>query len=258
VIDTVGRQRAALGIIAVLAIAVAVLAALLFNVEEESDQSDEPVSTAAVATTGGSPVAAGQTGYVPDGCWSNSAQTQEQPYPQWDTAPEMAIDTDATYLAVMTTNKGEMTLELNTEAAPETVNNFICLASHGFYDVTPFHRVIAGFMVQGGDPTGTGAGGPGYQFDDELPGDELAYEKGTLAMANSGPDTQGSQFFIVHDDLQGKLEKNYTIFGQMVDGEAVLDDIADSAVVPNERGEPSVPREFLVIEDITIQVESGS
>ncbi len=257
-INSVGRQRAAVAIIAVLAIVVALLAALLLNVEEESDQSDQPVSTAAVAVSGGSPVSAEPAGFVPAGCWPDDAQTQEQPYPQWDAAPEMVIDTDATYLAVMSTNKGVMTFELNTEAAPETVNNFICLASHGFYDVTPFHRVIAGFMVQGGDPTGTGGGGPGYQFGDELPGDSLNYEKGTLAMANSGPDTQGSQFFIANDDLQGKLEKNYTIFGQMVDGEQALDDISDSQVVPGRTGEPSLPAEFLVVKDITIQVESGS
>lgn len=196
--------------------------------------------------------------YVPEGCWPDDAQTQAQPYPQWDAAPDMVIDTGTAYVAVMSTNRGDMTFELNTEAAPETVNNFICLASHDFYDITPFHRVIADFMVQGGDPTGTGAGGPGYRFGDELPSGDLDYVKGTLAMANAGPDTQGSQFFIVHDDLQGKLAKDYTIFGQLTDGEKVLDDIADSQVVPGRSGEPSLPAEFLVIKDITIRVESGA
>jgi cyclophilin family peptidyl-prolyl cis-trans isomerase len=179
-------------------------------------------------------------------------------YPQWDKAPEMVIDEGETYLAVVTTNKGEMTFELNAEAAPETVNNFICLASNGFYDITPFHRVIDGFMIQGGDPTGMGNGGPGYTFGDELPGDDFDYTKGTLAMANAGPDTQGSQFFIVDEDLKGGLPKDYTIFGQMTDGESVLDDLSDSAVVPSQRGEPSVPVEFVVIKSITIQVASGS
>jgi cyclophilin family peptidyl-prolyl cis-trans isomerase len=195
--------------------------------------------------------------FAPEGCWSSEASTDEG-YPQWDDAPEMVIDEDATYQALITTNKGEMTFELNTEAAPETVNNFICLATSDFYDITPFHRVISGFMVQAGDPTGTGGGGPGYRFGDELPGDDLEYTKGTLAMANAGPDTQGSQFFIVHDDLGGQLPKDYTIFGQLIEGEDVLDDIADSAVVPSQRGEPSVPVEFLVIKDITITVAPES
>lgn len=203
--------------------------------------------------------------YAPEGCWSDDARIEPDVdaenvvlSPQWESAPEMVIDEGANYYAVISTNKGEMTFELNTEAAPVTVNNFICLAANDYYDVTPFHRVIAGFMVQGGDPTGTGAGGPGYQFEDELPGDDLDYTRGTLAMANAGPDTQGSQFFIVHQDLNGGLAKDYTIFGQMVDGGDVLDDIADTAVVPGPSGEPSMPAEFLVIEDVTIKRASGS
>jgi peptidylprolyl isomerase len=182
----------------------------------------------------------------------------DEGFPQWEEAPEMVIDEDATYLATIETNKGEMTFELNTEAAPTTVNNFVCLATNDFYDVTPFHRVIDGFMIQAGDPTGTGAGGPGYRFDDELPGDDLEYTKGTLAMANAGPNTQGSQFFIVDEELGDGLPKDYTIFGQLIEGEEVLDDLADSAVVPSQRGEPSLPAEFVVIKDITITVASGS
>lgn len=196
--------------------------------------------------------------YVPEGCWADDARTDEAGFPQWESAPEMVIDEDATYTAIVTTNKGEMTFELNTEAAPNTVNNFVCLVANGFYDITPFHRVIAGFMVQGGDPTGTGTGGPGYRFGDELPGDDLEYVKGTLAMANAGPDTQGSQFFIVHDDLQGGLDKNYTIFGQLTEGEDVLDDIADTPVVASRSGEPSMPAEFLVITNVTIQESTDS
>lgn len=196
-------------------------------------------------------------GFMPEGCWPSEAQIGESGYPQWDRAPEMVIDEDESYVAVVSANKGEMTFELNTEAAPVTVNNFICLAVNDYYDITPFHRVIAGFMVQGGDPTGTGAGGPGYQFDDELPGDDLNYVKGTLAMANAGPNTQGAQFFIVHDDLQGTLPKDYTIFGQLTEGESVLDDIADSEVQANERGEVSMPTEYLVITNVVIQEVSG-
>jgi peptidyl-prolyl cis-trans isomerase B (cyclophilin B) len=195
--------------------------------------------------------------FTPEGCWSSDPNMDEG-FPQWDEAPEMVIDEDATYLATITTNKGDLVFELNMEAAPRTVNNFICLATSDFYDVTPFHRIIDGFMIQGGDPTGTGAGGPGYRFDDELPGDDLEYTKGTLAMANAGANTQGSQFFIVDETLGDGLPKDYTIFGQLVEGEDVLDDLADTAVVPSPRGEPSLPAEFVVIKDITITVASGS
>lgn len=225
------------------------------------------MAAAALTASGVAGVAAQDDaeGFMPEGCWSDDARIEPDTdaenvvlSPQWESAPEMIIDEDENYVAVISTNKGEMTFDLNTEAAPVTVNNFICLAAHDYYQVTPFHRVIAGFMVQGGDPTGTGAGGPGYQFDDELPGDDLDYVKGTLAMANAGPNTQGAQFFIVHDDLRDTLPKDYTIFGQLTEGESVLDDIADSMVVPGPTGEPSHPGEFLVIRDITIHVASES
>jgi len=210
--------------------------------------------TAVLSTSGVAAVAQEDAdAFVPEGCWSDDARSDEAGFPQWDSAPDMVIDEDATYVATVITNKGEMVFELNTEAAPHTVNNFVCLAANGFYDITPIHRVIAGFMVQGGDPTGTGTGGPGYRFEDELPGDDLNYVRGTLAMANAGPDTQGSQFFIVHDDLGDGLEKNYTIFGQMTEGGEVLDDIADTPVIPGRSGEPSMPAEFLVIKEIRIQ-----
>jgi cyclophilin family peptidyl-prolyl cis-trans isomerase len=117
----------------------------------------------------------------------------------------------------------------------------------------PFHRIIATFMVQTGDPTGSGAGGPGYRFADELP-KTLEYEKGTLAMANAGPNTQGSQFFICHADLRGKLPKNYTIFGKLTEGQAVLDKIATTPVRPRPgSSEVSVPTEDVHIVSVTIQ-----
>lgn len=225
-------------------------------------QEDDAEETPPVSGT----FAVGETEpFEPEGCWSEDDQVEPDEdednvvlYQQWDTPPSTVIDESITYYAVISTNKGDMTFRLNASAAPSTVNNFICLAANDYYDITPFHRVIADFMVQGGDPTGTGSGGPGYQFDDELPDDTLDYQAGTLAMANAGPDTQGAQFFIVHEDLNGGLEKNYTIFGQLVEGQDVLDDIADSAVVPSLRGEPSVPVEFLVVKDISIAVPSGS
>jgi peptidylprolyl isomerase len=257
------KQQAAIVIIVVLMAAVAVLLVLLMNADGDSDDTGDPLATQVTDAESqrveafGTPV--GDVGYVPEGCWSGEPSTEEG-YPQWDQAPEMVIDEDATYTAAITTNKGEMTFELDAEAAPMAVNNFVCLAASGFYDIVPFHRVISGFMVQSGDPTGTGTGGPGYRFEEELPGDDLNYERGTLAMARTQqPGSQGSQFFIVHQDLNDQqLPKNYTIFGHLVEGADVLDDLADAAVIPGSSGEPSYPAEFLVIEDITIHEEPAS
>lgn len=126
------------------------------------------------------------------------------------------------------TSKGDITLELFDSEAPKTVENFVTLAKKGFYDGVIFHRVISGFMIQGGDPTGTGSGGPGYQFADELNPSTTSYQRGyvrgTLAMANAGPNTNGSQFFIMHQDYP--LDHNYTIFGRVVTGLEVVDAIA--------------------------------
>ena len=151
--------------------------------------------------------------------------------------PEMKINTNSSYTAVIKTNLGDMTVEFFTDDAPITVNNFISLSKDGYYDNVIFHRVISGFMIQGGDPSGTGHGDfgkyPGYKFDDEL-NNQRPYEKGILAMANAGPNTNGSQFFIMHADYP--LPYSYTIFGQVVDGFDVIDEIAsvetDSADKP--------------------------
>lgn len=128
------------------------------------------------------------------------------------------------------TNKGEITLELFDNDAPKTVENFITLTKKGYYDGVIFHRVIKGFMIQGGDPTGTGAGGPGYQFVDELNPEtesyKIGYVRGTVAMANAGPNTNGSQFFIMHTDYP--LPHAYTIFGRVTSGLEVVDEIANS------------------------------
>ena len=155
----------------------------------------------------------------------------------YDKQPEMDINTNSSYTAVIKTNLGDMTVEFFTDDAPITVNNFISLSKDGYYDNVIFHRVISGFMIQGGDPSGTGHGDygkyPGYKFDDEL-NNQRPYEKGILAMANAGPNTNGSQFFIMHVDYP--LPYSYTIFGQVVDGFDVIDKIAsvetDSADKP--------------------------
>lgn len=169
---------------------------------------------------------------------------------QWTSAPEMMLEADADYYARITTNQGEIVVDLFESEVPATVNSFAFLANEGFYTNVPFHRIISGFMVQSGDPTGTGSGGPGYRFEDEP--FTRDYVRGTLAMANAGPNTNGSQFFITHADLTGKLDKNYTIFGEVTQGMDVVDAIAATPVQPNSRNEPSQPTEPVFIESVEI------
>ncbi len=143
---------------------------------------------------------------------------------KWDNPPEMQIETDRTYKAVLNTSKGEIELELYAQYAPVTVNNFVFLASENYYDGTIFHRVIADFVIQGGDPTGTGMGGPGYQFEDEVKSNPLVHETGVISMANAGPCTNGSQFFITHSP-QPHLNGKHTVFGKVLRGQDVVDSI---------------------------------
>lgn len=132
---------------------------------------------------------------------------------QWNSAPEMKIDPKKTYIVSMETNKGTIEIELFAQYAPKTVNNFVFLIREGYYDGIVFHRVINNFMVQGGDPTGTGRGGPGYKFEDEFAGNPMKHGTGFLSMANSGPGTNGSQFFITHAP-QPHLDGRHTVFGK--------------------------------------------
>ncbi|GAC1546372.1 MAG: hypothetical protein NVS4B8_16210 [Herpetosiphon sp.] len=167
---------------------------------------------------------------------------------RYTAAPTMQIDPNKTYTAVIDTTKGKMTAELFAKEDPLTVNNFVFLARDGFYRNIKFHRIIKGFMVQTGDPQGTGAGGPGYSFKDEPVKRE--YTRGTLAMANAGPNTNGSQFFIVDKDTG--LPKNYTIFGKLTDGLDVLTAISNTPVAASGSGEASKPTEDVLIKDVTI------
>jgi len=151
--------------------------------------------------------------------------------------PEMTIDKAKQYTAVIHTTAGDITVSLYPKETPVTVNNFVHLARTGFYDKTVFHRVIKGFMIQGGDPKGNGTGGPGYKFDDEPITRE--YLRGTVAMANSGPNTNGSQFFIMHADYA--LPKQYVIFGMVSTGLEVVDAIATAPIIENTGTEASSP-----------------
>lgn len=137
--------------------------------------------------------------------------------------------------ATIETNHGSFTIDFDRTAAPKTVENFEKLAAKGFYDGVIFHRIIKGFVIQGGDPTGTGRGGPGYTFGDELPGPDLDYEKYAVAMANAGPDSNGSQWFVCTADLRGRLPRNYTIFGRVTDGHEVVDTIGGVRTGPGDR-----------------------
>ena len=143
---------------------------------------------------------------------------------QYPAPPALTIDPNKKYSATLDTSKGKIVCELFAKDAPKTVNNFVFLAREGFYDGTVFHRVIANFMIQGGDPTATGTGGPGYRFEDETRNNPNKHQVGSLSMANAGPNTNGSQFFITHvvtDWLDGK----HTVFGQVTDGQDVVNKI---------------------------------
>lgn len=143
---------------------------------------------------------------------------------QWSTPPAMQIDAKKKYTAKIETIRGTIVIELAPQHAPKTVNNFVFLAQDGFYDGIIFHRVISNFMIQGGDPTGSGRGGPGYKFEDETRGNPLRHGTGSLSMANAGPNTNGSQFFITHAP-QPHLDGKHTVFGQVTSGQEVVDAI---------------------------------
>ena len=166
---------------------------------------------------------------------------------QWSQQPKMEIDPKKTYSATLETDKGDIKLALFADKAPQTVNNFVFLARQGFYDGTIFHRVIANFMAQGGDPTGTGRGGPGYKFKDEFH-PQLRHDKpGVLSMANAGPNTNGSQFFITHAPTPW-LDGKHSVFGQVTEGMDVL-----MSIQPRDPQRPEYPG--VKIHQITILEE---
>ena len=144
--------------------------------------------------------------------------------PQYANPPEMAIDPARTYTATIETSAGTMTAELFAAEAPRTVNNFVFLAREGFYDGVGFHRVVPNFVIQGGDPTGTGRGGPGYRLEDEVEDNPLKHEPKVISMANAGPNTNGSQFFVTHTATP-HLDGKHTVFGKVVEGRDLVDEI---------------------------------
>ncbi len=178
---------------------------------------------------------------------------EETPMPNTTSLPkpDLTLNPQASYSATLNTSEGEIELALDTKNTPITANNFVYLARSGFYDNTIFHRVLEGFMIQGGDPTGTGRGGPGYRFDDEQVVGE--YTRGTVAMANAGPNTNGSQFFIMHADYS--LPRNYVIFGYVTSGMDVVDKIASAPTQINSSGENSSPVSPVTITSVVIKEE---
>jgi peptidylprolyl isomerase len=164
---------------------------------------------------------------------------------KFDQEPPMIIDTAKRYTATMVTSHGTMVIELDPLAAPNTVNSFVFLARYHYYDGVIFHRIIPGFVLQGGDPTGTGTGGPGYKFKDELPAPGR-YQVGSLAMANAGPNTNGSQFFIISGSDGVRLPPQYALFGAVVSGGDVVTKID---ALGTRSGKP---KEDVVIESVTI------
>ena len=165
---------------------------------------------------------------------------------EWHSAPAMSIDPAKTYKATIHTEKGDMVFELTASKTPVTVNNFVFLAREGYYDDTIFHRVIEDFMAQGGDPTGTGRGGPGYQFKDEFVSTLRHDKPGILSMANAGPGTNGSQFFITHVPTPW-LDGKHTVFGNLIEGADVLMSIP--ARDPMRIGSPAVTIKTITIEE---------
>jgi peptidylprolyl isomerase len=175
----------------------------------------------------------------------NTGQTARMPK-SYSAYPEMVIDPAKRYTAEIDTSMGTMVAALDPIAAPKTVNSFVFLARDGFYDGVIFHRVIQGFVLQGGDPEGSGRGGPGYRFEDELP-KAGQYEVGSLAMANAGPNTNGSQFFVISGPSGVRLPPQYSLFGKVVKGLDVVDAIEKVPTGPGDR-----PKQDVVINTIRI------
>lgn len=239
------RQRSMSGVGAIVGVAmVATLGLFFFNRKDAAQPSATPTASPSAVV----PVACG--GSVPDA----AGQTK----PTFKTPPPMTIDPSKTYTATMRTSCGKVVLELDPGIAPIGVNSFVFLAKRGFYDGLTFQRILKGFVIQGGDPKGDGTGGPGYQFKTETTPTATFDGAGILAYANSGPDTNGSQFFITlapTPNLNPSTSGSYTIFGKVVQGLDVVQAIGSVPVTANpSSGETSAPTQTVYIERVTISV----
>jgi cyclophilin family peptidyl-prolyl cis-trans isomerase len=245
------RQRIWAGVIGAVAAAVALSIVYVVFLRDSGTPAAAPSPSASASATPSaspSPTATGpgaQCGYTA----SSEATGAGGALP----VPEFTIKENKTYIATVETSMGSFTMELFDKEAPCAVNSFVYLAKKGFYDGLTFHRVVKDFVIQGGDPTGTGSGGPGYSFNDELDND-LTYKPGTLAMANSGPNTNGSQWFVVASENGAKqLTKNYTIFGQVTEGMDVVTNINEVPVDSSDKPVDPVTITKVTIDEVKEQ-----
>ena len=257
------RKAFRIGIIVVGAIAAVFLLVWIVGLFADDGQDDtvtelEPFSTETADTEGDDEGAASTEGAgdedageaAGDAAATGSTECppmdgSAEPQEGFDGPPPMCIDDTATYEATVTTNMGEFTMTLDPSIAPETVNNFVVLAEYQYFDDTVCHRIVPDFVVQCGDPTGTGTGGPGYTFPDELPA-EGEYQIGSVAMANSGPDSNGSQFFIITGDNGAALPPSYSLFGEVTAG--FDDTVMSMEAAGSATGEPTEEVQILSVE----------
>lgn len=236
--------------LAVIALLVAVAIVVVFIVVVSGDDDSSTTTTPAAAAVPESVTTPEYLAFSaqPTACAASSPDAARSM--SFSEPEDLALDDPVT--AVLHTSCGEITLELDPALAPATVNSFVFLAEQGYFDGTVSHRVVPGFVIQAGDPTATGGGGPGYTLPDELPAPGFVYVRGTIAMANAGPNTGGSQFFLVLDDVP--LNPDFSVFGRVVDGLEVMDRIATLPLAARRAGlEPSSPLETLYLERVEIR-----
>lgn len=239
------RQLIAALVVAALVLPVLVLVALQGN-QSDQDTGEAASTTSSTVVLEAVPAGASVTGETPCPPADGSAPRTSA----FDRPPPLCIDPSRSYVARVRTTKGSFTIDLDAAKAPKAVNNFVVLARHHYYDGAPFHRIIPGFVVQGGDPEATGRGGPGYTFEDELPASAAEYVEGSVAMANPMPNANGSQFFVVTaKEGASSFEPRYSLFGKVVEGFEVVKRIE---AVGTESGAPTE-----VVKVISIVIEEG-
>lgn len=239
-------QRNVVRIFIVIAIVVSV--AGIFSVTGGDQSAETPTTTSAPAETA-TTVAPLEGRTISGDTPCPAVDGSEERAGQFEKAPPTCIEDGATYLAIVSTNKGDFTIKLDQSKAPLAVNSFVTLARYKYFDGTQCHRAIPNFVVQCGDPTATGSGGPGYQFANELPA-QGEYKIGSIAMANSGPNTNGSQFFVITGSDGASLPPQYTLLGEVTDGLDTTVPALDAAGNPENNGVP--PLETIVINSVTI------